>query len=103
MLDADQKGGSLCTRPRTLLVAKISTGRKRERSGSPAVASFAAVLPAYAPLRGGSRLRVARLRRAGRRSAFACIHERRLVSLNFTSWNQLDGWLRQVEGLKRVA
>lgn len=29
--------------------------------------------------------------------------ERRLVSLNFTSWNQLDRWLRQVEGLRRVA
>jgi hypothetical protein len=26
-----------------------------------------------------------------------------VVSLNFMSWNQLDGWLRQVEGLKRVA
>jgi hypothetical protein len=29
--------------------------------------------------------------------------ERRLVSLNFASWNQLDRWLRQVDGLKRVA
>jgi hypothetical protein len=26
-----------------------------------------------------------------------------LVSLNFTSWNQVDRWLRQVDGLKRVA
>jgi hypothetical protein len=26
-----------------------------------------------------------------------------VVSLNFASWNQLDGWLRQVEGLRRVA
>jgi hypothetical protein len=27
----------------------------------------------------------------------------RMVSLNFTSWNQLDGWLRQVEVLRRAA
>ena len=26
-----------------------------------------------------------------------------LVSLAFASWNQLDGWLRQVEGLRRAA
>ena len=26
-----------------------------------------------------------------------------MVTLNFASWNQLDGWLRQVEGLRRVA
>jgi hypothetical protein len=26
-----------------------------------------------------------------------------VVSLNFASWNQLDGWLPQVEGLRRVA
>jgi hypothetical protein len=26
-----------------------------------------------------------------------------LVSLNFASWNQLDGWLRQVDGLRRAA
>jgi hypothetical protein len=26
-----------------------------------------------------------------------------MVSLNFASWNQLDGWLRQVEGLRRAA
>jgi len=26
-----------------------------------------------------------------------------VVSLTFASWNQLDGWLRQVEGLQRVA
>jgi hypothetical protein len=26
-----------------------------------------------------------------------------LGSQNFPSWNQLDGWLRQVEGLRRVA
>lgn len=25
------------------------------------------------------------------------------VSRIFASWNQLDGWLRQVEGLRRVA
>jgi hypothetical protein len=29
--------------------------------------------------------------------------ERRLVSRIFASWNQLDRWLRQVEGLRRVA
>jgi len=27
----------------------------------------------------------------------------KLVSLNVASWNQLDGWLRQVEALRRVA
>jgi hypothetical protein len=26
-----------------------------------------------------------------------------MVSRIFGSWNQLDGWLRQVQGLKRVA
>jgi hypothetical protein len=26
-----------------------------------------------------------------------------VVSLNFASWNQLDGWLRAVEGLRRAA
>jgi hypothetical protein len=26
-----------------------------------------------------------------------------LVSQIFTSWNQLDGWLRQIEGLRRMA
>jgi hypothetical protein len=26
-----------------------------------------------------------------------------VVSQNFASWNQLDGWLRRVQGLKRVA
>jgi hypothetical protein len=27
----------------------------------------------------------------------------KVVSRIFASWNQLDGWLRQVEGLRRVA
>ena len=27
----------------------------------------------------------------------------RLVSRIFASWNQLEGWLRQIEGLRRVA
>ena len=27
-------------------------------------------------------------------------YERRLVSLTFASWNQLDGWLRQIDGLR---
>jgi hypothetical protein len=31
------------------------------------------------------------------------IHERRLVTRIFASWNQLDGWLRQVGELRRVA
>jgi hypothetical protein len=26
-----------------------------------------------------------------------------LVSLNFASWNQLDGWLRQIHGLRLAA
>jgi hypothetical protein len=28
---------------------------------------------------------------------------RRLVSLNFASWNQLERWLRRLEGLRRAA
>ncbi len=28
--------------------------------------------------------------------------ERRLVSRIFASWNQLDGWLRQMEALRRA-
>jgi hypothetical protein len=31
------------------------------------------------------------------------INRLELVSLNFTSWNQLDGWLRAVESLRRAA
>jgi len=27
----------------------------------------------------------------------------RMVTLSFASWNQLDGWLRQVERLRRAA
>lgn len=30
-------------------------------------------------------------------------NQRRLVSRIFVSWNQVDRWLRQVDGLKRVA
>jgi hypothetical protein len=26
-----------------------------------------------------------------------------MASRIFASWNQLDGWLRQIEGLRRVA
>jgi hypothetical protein len=33
-------------------------------------------------------------------TAFACIHERRLVSRIFASWNLIDGWLRRVEALR---
>ena len=36
-------------------------------------------------------------------AAFACIHERRLVSLNFASWNRIDAWLRRLDGLRSVA
>ena len=28
---------------------------------------------------------------------------RRLVTLNFASWNQLAGWLREIEGLRAAA
>jgi hypothetical protein len=38
-----------------------------------------------------------------RRAAFACDRERRLVSLNFMSWNQLTSWLRQIDCLQRAA
>ena len=31
------------------------------------------------------------------------LRENRERSRIFASWNQLDGWLRQVQGLKRVA
>jgi hypothetical protein len=31
------------------------------------------------------------------------IVELELVSLNFTSWNQLERWVRDVDGLRRVA
>jgi hypothetical protein len=31
------------------------------------------------------------------------INRLRLATQVFTSWNHLDGWLRQVEGLRRVA
>ena len=29
--------------------------------------------------------------------------ERKLVSLNFASWNQLENWLRRLEHLRKVA
>ena len=31
------------------------------------------------------------------------MNQGKVVSLNFTSWNQLDGWLRQIETLRSVA
>ena len=31
------------------------------------------------------------------------ISDLEMVSLTFASWNQLDRWLRQVEGLRRAA
>jgi len=43
-----------------------------------------------------------RLRRYGA-TAFACIHKRRLVSLNFASWNQIATWLRQLDNLRTAA
>ncbi|MDP9205878.1 MAG: hypothetical protein M3P12_10555, partial [Gemmatimonadota bacterium] len=30
------------------------------------------------------------------------IRERRLVTLTFASWNQLDGWFRRLERLRRA-
>jgi hypothetical protein len=39
----------------------------------------------------------------GSKSQWFGINRLELVSLDFASWNQLDGWLRQVEGLRRVA
>ena len=47
------------------------------------------------------RLRVAPRRL--RRTAFACSRERRLVSLNFASWNRREGWLRGIDGLRAIA
>lgn len=54
--------------------------------------------------------RAAHVERAVRRRAFDATAgslrddwERRLVSQNFPSWNQLNGWLRQMEGLRRAA
>ncbi len=41
---------------------------------------------------------LARLRTASERN-----EKLRLVSRILASWNQLDGWLRQIEGLRRAA
>ena len=38
-----------------------------------------------------------------RRAAFACGRERRLVTLNFASWNRVVPWLRAVDELRRAA
>ena len=40
---------------------------------------------------------------ADRDAALFGINELELVSLNFTSWNQLDGWPRQVDRLRQAA
>ena len=32
--------------------------------------------------------------------SLACIHERRLVTLTFASWNPLRSWLRQLDSLR---
>jgi hypothetical protein len=37
------------------------------------------------------------------RATSACIHERRLVSRIFASWNQIVLWLRQVDELQKAA
>ena len=36
-------------------------------------------------------------------ASFACIHERRMVDRNSGSWNQLEGWLRQLNGLRELS
>jgi hypothetical protein len=33
----------------------------------------------------------------------AAARDWKVVSQNFASWNQLDGWLRQLDGLRYVA
>jgi len=68
-------------------------------------------LSASAPRRSDSppspfRLRRGSLRLACRAEAHAfgeVTRERRLVTQTFASWNQLDGWLRRVEELRRAA
>jgi hypothetical protein len=50
--------------------------------------------------RADGHLRVGPNARILRRKSLSC---RELVSRIFASWNQLDGWLRQAEGLRRVA
>jgi hypothetical protein len=40
---------------------------------------------------------------SARRSRTAARLKTSVVSLNLASWNQLDGWLRQIEGLRRAA
>jgi hypothetical protein len=32
-----------------------------------------------------------------------CARGKMMVSRIFTNWNRLDGWVRQLEGLRRVA
>ena len=38
-----------------------------------------------------------------RRDQWLKVLGREVVSRTFVSWNQLDGWLRQVEALRRAA
>ena len=46
-------------------------------------------------------LRLGEASRSSHQVFFA--RERRLVTQIFASWNQLDGWLRRVDGLRRAA
>ena len=57
-----------------------------ERPGKPAWGSHSGLPAAYAPLRGDP---ADSLREKG---------ERRLMTRIFASWNQLEQWLRQMEG-----
>lgn len=43
------------------------------------------------------------LRARLRRAAFVCNRERRLVSLNFTSWNQIGEWLKRLDAIRSAA
>lgn len=56
----------------------------------------------------GNRLRTGSVRGQGLRfgvlaPAHLRIYWKNMVSLNFASWNQLDGWLRQVHALRKIA
>ena len=48
-------------------------------------------------------LRVKLTRCSWRSQPKLAVGERRLVSLNFASWNQMAGWLRQIKGLRDAA
>jgi len=48
-------------------------------------------------------IRMSTTRIEGERETNSCNRWGRVVSRIFASWNQLDRWLQQVEGLRRVA